>query len=197
MLPAQRLQNILEDIKTDGVYSVGELSQKYDVSEMTIRRDLKLLEDQGLITRTHGGAVIKPSSSVELQFTQKRGINEAQKRQIARYAVEHFLKDNDIIAIEGGTTVTGMVAYMTGYRNITVMTNGMHTLLDLQRISAGNTVISTGGLLREVSNTLVGPVAEDHFKTFNASKFSFRLPAGLKNTDSPTRICWKFRSRKP
>lgn len=170
MLPAQRLQNILEDIRANGIRSVSGLSQKYDVSEMTIRRDLKQLEDQGLITRTHGGAVPTSLASEEPQFIYKQGIHEVEKRQIARYAVEHFIMENDIICLEGGTTVTGMVSHMAGYHNITVMTNGLHTLFELQRIAAGNTIISTGGILREVSNTLVGPVAERHFEEFNATR---------------------------
>lgn len=170
MLPAQRLQNILDDIKTNGIRSVSELSQKYDVSEMTIRRDLKQLEDQGFITRTHGGAISTSLAAEEPQFIYKQGIHETEKRQIARYAVERFITEHDIICLEGGTTVTGMVPHMVGYRNLTVMTNGLHTLFELQRIAAGNTIISTGGILREVSNTFVGPVAERHFEEFNASK---------------------------
>ena len=170
MLPAKRKQSILEEIKTSGIHGVQELSQKYEVSEMTIRRDLKELEEQGLITRTHGGAVPNNLVSNELQFMQKKSIHETEKLQIVRYAVEHFVADDDIISMEGGTTIAGMVVHMAGYRRLTVMTNGLHTLSALQRIAAGNSIIATGGILREVSNTLVGPVAEDHFKTFNASK---------------------------
>lgn len=170
MLPAQRIQNILEDIKSNGIRSVTELSLKYDVSEMTIRRDLKQLEDQGLITRTHGGAVPNRLVSEELQFVQKRGMCEAEKIQIARYAVTHFVAEHDIIILEGGTTVAGMIAHMSRYQNLTIMTHGLHTLFELQRIATGNTIISTGGMLRDVSNTLVGPVAEGHFAEFNASK---------------------------
>lgn len=170
MLPAQRLQNILEDIKSNGVRAVTELSQKYDVSEMTIRRDLKQLEDQGLITRTHGGAVPNRLVSEELQFLQKRSVHEAEKVQIARYAAENFVQDNDIIIMEGGTTIAGMVPHLGSHRNLTVMTNGLHTLFELQRITSGNTIISTGGILRDVSTTLVGPTAENHFREFNAAK---------------------------
>lgn len=170
MLPAQRLQNILEDIKSNGVRAVTELSQKYDVSEMTIRRDLKQLEDQGLITRTHGGALPNRLVSEELQFLQKQSVHEAEKVQIARYAAENFVQDNDIIIMEGGTTIAGMVPHLSTYRNLTVMTNGLHTLFELQRITSGNTIISTGGILRDVSTTLVGPTAENHFREFNAAR---------------------------
>jgi DeoR/GlpR family transcriptional regulator of sugar metabolism len=170
MLPVQRLRSILEDIKSSSATSVSALSKKYDVSEMTIRRDLKLLEDQGLITRTHGGAIANSRALDELQFIQKQGIHELEKQQIARYAVTQFVSEGDIITMEGGTTVAGMVAHMEKYRNVTIMTNGLHTLFELQRISTGNTVISTGGVLREVSNTFVGPIAEAHFTEYNATK---------------------------
>ncbi len=170
MLPVQRIQNILEDIKSNNIRAVNELSRKYEVSEMTVRRDLKQLEDQGFIMRTHGGAVPSKLIAEELQFVQKQGLHETEKELIAQFAVNHFVSNNDIISMEGGTTVAGMVKHMTGHRNVTVMTNGLHTLFELQRIASGNTVISTGGILRNVSNTLVGPVAEDHFKEFHASK---------------------------
>lgn len=170
MLPVERLTSILEDIKSNRAISVSDLSLKYDVSEMTIRRDLKQLEDHGLITRTHGGAIPNNRALDELQFVQKQGIHEAEKRQIARYAVTHFITEGEIIILEGGTTVTGMVAHMETYRNLTVMTNSLFTLFELQKIAAGNTIISTGGVLREVSNTFVGPIAEKHFAEHNATK---------------------------
>ncbi|MCA9968730.1 MAG: DeoR/GlpR transcriptional regulator [Anaerolineales bacterium] len=170
MLPAQRIKSIFEDIKANGIRSVSDLSQKYEVSEMTVRRDLKQLEDQGLIMRTHGGAVPSSFASEEPQFIQKQVMHEAEKHQIARYAVEQFVRENDIISMEGGTSVASMVAHMAGYQNITVMTHGLHTLVELQRIATGNTIISTGGFLRQVSNTFVGPVAEEHFTTFHANK---------------------------
>ena len=182
MLPAQRIQNILEDIKSNGVSTVNELSQRYDVSEMTIRRDLKQLEEQGFITRTHGGAVPNRLVAEELQFLQKRGVHEAEKIQIARYAAQHFVTNNDIIILEGGTTVAGMVAHLGDYRNLTVMTNGLHTLFELQRMTGGNTIISTGGILRDVSTTLVGPVAEQHFREFNAAKVFLSATGWTANT---------------
>jgi DeoR/GlpR family transcriptional regulator of sugar metabolism len=170
MIPVQRLTSILEDIKSNRAISVSDLSLKYEVSEMTIRRDLKQLEDQGLITRTHGGAVPNSRALDELQFVQKQVIHEAEKRQIARYAVTQFVSEGDIIILEGGTTVTGMVSHMETYRNVTVMTNSLYTLFELQKIATGNTIISTGGVLREVSNTFVGPIAEKHFAEHNATK---------------------------
>jgi DeoR/GlpR family transcriptional regulator of sugar metabolism len=170
MLPAQRIKSILEDIKSNGVSTVIDLSQKYDVSEMTIRRDLKQLEEQGLITRTHGGAVPNRLVSEELQFLQKRGVHEVEKVKIAQYAATNLVTNNDIIIMEGGTTVAGMVPHLERYRNLTVMTNGLPTLIELQRMTSGNTIVSTGGILRDVSTTLVGPVAEAHFREFNAEK---------------------------
>lgn len=169
-MPAQRIQSVLEDIRSNGVRSVNDLSLKYDVSEMTIRRDLKQLEEQGLVTRTHGGAIPNRLVSEEPQFLQKRTVHQPEKNIIARYAAANFVADNDIIILEGGTTVAGMVPYLSEYRNLTLMTHGLHTLFELQRITSGNTVISTGGMLRDVSTTLVGPVAETHFREFNAQK---------------------------
>lgn len=170
MLPAQRQQQILADIKQNGVGSITELSQKYRVSEMTIRRDLKVLEKERQIKRTHGGAVPLNGALVEPGYMSKLRLNASQKASIARYAAEKLVQDGDIIILEGGTTVTTMVQYLGGLQNLTVVTNGLYTTNELQSLLPQTTVICTGGILREVSSTFAGPVSEHFFHQFHANK---------------------------
>ncbi len=172
MIPEQRRRDILRVIADQGSSSIIELSQKYGVSEMTIRRDLKALEENGQLQYTYGGAVALPPKAIqpETNYLAKARLNIQQKTRIARYAAEHFVDDHDIIVLEPGTTVTGMVPFLAAKQGLTVVTNGLYTANALQNIVAGATVICTGGILRDVSFTFVGPVAEGFFQQFYARK---------------------------
>lgn len=170
MLPAQRQQQILEDIEKNGAGSIVELSQKYGVSEMTVRRDLKILEEERYITRTHGGAVRANSSIIEPRYAAKQKLHASSKASIARYAAEELVSNGDVIILEGGTTVTAMAQYLSTTQDCTIVTNGLYTTNALQPLLPQATIICTGGILREVSATFVGPVAEQFFREFHANK---------------------------
>ena len=178
MLPAQRQQQILEDIKKNGVGSIAELSHKYAVSEMTVRRDLLVLEEEGHIKRTHGGALLLNTSLVEPRYVAKQKLHASSKESLARYAAEKLVAVGDIIILEGGTTITAMAQHLTNIQNLTVVTNGLYTTSALQPLVPQSTVICTGGILREVSATFVGPVAERFFREFHANKL-FLSATGL------------------
>jgi DeoR/GlpR family transcriptional regulator of sugar metabolism len=170
MLSMQRRRNILEDLEHNGACTIRELSEKYSVSEMTIRRDLQLLEGEGHIQRTHGGALRTGNSEVEPRYTAKQKQHASQKGRIARYAAEQLVADGDIIVLEGGTTVTAMAYYLTGKQHLTVVTNGLYTANELRHLLPNTTVICTGGILRDVSFTFVGPLPERFFSEFYANK---------------------------
>lgn len=168
MMPEDRRQRILADIEAGGSSSIVDLSQKYNVSEMTIRRDFKLLEEQGQIKRTHGGAIRLNSSAVESRYAAKQKINSGNKTTIARYAAEHLINDGDILILEGGTTITALAHYLPARQNLTVVTNGLYTAIELRHLLPHATVICTGGILRDVSFTFVGPLVERFFQEFHA-----------------------------
>lgn len=186
MFPVQRRQEILKIIKTQGTGAIPELSNRFGVSEMTIRRDLQALEKDGFLRYTRGGAVIQGGETLqsELGYTTKKLLNSVQKQCIARYAAEHFVDDNDIVVLEPGTTVTAMASFLTTKTNLTVVTNGLYTTNELQGLLPHSTVICTGGILRDVSHSFVGPLAERFFSEFYAGKLflsgvGFTLEAGL------------------
>jgi DeoR/GlpR family transcriptional regulator of sugar metabolism len=169
MLPEQRRRQILEQVESGQMTSIVDLSQKYDVSEMTIRRDLKLLEEEGQIRRTHGGALPVNAPAVEPRYAAKQKINAHNKTAIARYAAEHMVSEGDIIILEGGTTITRMAQFLTIRDNLTVVTNGLYTTNELRHLLPHVAVICTGGILRDVSFTFVGPLVEQFFRELHAS----------------------------
>ena len=108
-LPSQRRRQILEEIRRAGAGSVSSLSNRFDVSETTIRRDLRILEEEGQIERTHGGAVTqanKTDAAAIIAREKRKNLHALQKSKIARYIVREFVRDGDNIAVEGGTTIS-------------------------------------------------------------------------------------------
>jgi DeoR/GlpR family transcriptional regulator of sugar metabolism len=187
--PEERRQRIIKDIDTLDDNIIPRLSQKYGVSEMTIRRDFKVLEENGLIKRTFGGAVRWPLASVEptLLAREKRQILAAtQKTRIAKYAAENLVATDDIIILEGGTTATAMAPYFLDKDDLTVVTNGNTTAEELRRhLPLSATIITTGGILRPESSTCVGLVTERFFKEFHANRL-FLSATGLTLRDGIT-----------
>jgi DeoR/GlpR family transcriptional regulator of sugar metabolism len=182
MLALHRRQLILADINHLGAVTISKLSTRFAVSEMTIRRDLKLLEDSGYIERTHGGAVRALDGRVKSHLIvreMRQQLATEQKARIARYAAQHFAADGETIILEGGTTVTAMVDYLKDKQDLTVVTNGLYITNELQRLLSPNAnIICAGGILRPGSSTFVGPVVERFFREFHANKL-FLSATGL------------------
>ena len=184
MLAAERQRKILQQIERDGAGKVADLSRSYGVSDMTIRRDLKALSGAGRIQLTQGGAVRRAEEHTsEARYLAKLAVRAPQKQRLARYAAETFVEDGDIVILEGGTTVTSMAPFLAR-RDLTVVTNGLFTLNELQRLLPRARVLCCGGILREGSLTFVGPHAENFFHEFHANKLflsgtGLTLAAGL------------------
>jgi len=143
MLPNQRREKILELIREDGHAKVMDLSRIFKVTEVTIRQDLERLETEGFITREHGGAYLKNIDLNVRNFSLQNQENLAEKMMIARKAVE-FILDGDTIILDSGSTTTEIAKLLTGYRNLTVITNALNIALILGA-QAGINVIVTGG----------------------------------------------------
>jgi DeoR/GlpR family transcriptional regulator of sugar metabolism len=187
--PLERRQRIINDIDLLDDNIIPRLSQKYGVSEMTIRRDLKVLEETGLIKRTYGGAVRWPLAAAEPTLVardKRQTLASAQKLRIARYAAEQLVDRNDIIILEGGTTATAMAPFLGDKEDLTVVTNGLATAEELRRhLPLSATILSTGGILRPESSTCVGPIAERFFREFNANRL-FLSASGVTLEDGIT-----------
>jgi DeoR/GlpR family transcriptional regulator of sugar metabolism len=180
--PSERRQLILQSIDGLDENMISRLSEQYNVSEMTIRRDLRYLEENGLIKRTYGGAIRWPPASGELPVLDRERREEiAAKRKvnIARYAAEHLVEDGDIIILEGGTTATAMVPYLAQREDLTVVTNGLRTTEELRKhLPLSATILCTGGILRPESSTFVGPATERFLREFHAHRL-FLSATGL------------------
>jgi DeoR/GlpR family transcriptional regulator of sugar metabolism len=171
MLINERRKKIVEIVNAEDNISNKELSKRLNISEMTLWRDLKELESQGLIRRVRGGVSKEKISIIrEPQFDAKQKIHSLEKLAIARYAAENFVTDGDIIILEGGTTVASMVQFLN-YEELTILTNGFMTIMQALPYLCDMSLMICGGILRDTSHTLVGPHAEAFFDEFQAHKF--------------------------
>jgi DeoR family transcriptional regulator of aga operon len=156
MRQAERLGVILEELSAAGSVAVADLSGRLGVSAATVRRDLEHLEDQRLLTRTHGGAVAQ-MVSYELPLRYRSARRQEQKRRIGQEAATR-VHDGAVIGLTGGTTTTE-VARALVERQLTVVTNALNIASELA-IRPNIKLVLTGGVVRSESYELVGPLAD-------------------------------------
>jgi DeoR family transcriptional regulator of aga operon len=161
---AERFGTILEDLSSGGSVGVTELSERLGVSPATIRRDLELLEQQRLLTRTHGGAVALGVLS-ELPLRYKAARRQEQKRRIAAEAASR-VADGWAIGLTGGTTTTEVARAFVERHRLTVVTNALNIASELA-IRPNLKLVVTGGHARPESYELVGPLAEQSLGGLN------------------------------
>lgn len=173
MDPDERRQRILADVEEEGEDLIPRLGEKYGVSEMTIRRDLKALEEEGLIVRTYGGAMIAPQfrDAVEISsWERRRQRANVQKEAIARHAAG-LVEEGDILILEGGTTAAALVPFLAGKRHLKIVTNGLPIITALaERLGSEATLICTGGMFHPETRTFIGPVTNRFFSEFHAHR---------------------------
>jgi len=157
MFAEERKTEILQLVNIGNPVTVTSLSQRFGVSESTVRRDLQELEDNGLIQRTHGGA-ISVQTGFELSFQEKEVRYLAEKQQIAVLAAG-LVNDGETVLLDSGTT-TIEIARLLRAKRITVATNSM----DIAQVFSDDTQVETlllGGTLRKNTRSLVGYLTND------------------------------------
>lgn len=155
----ERHQHILEKLKKDGKVNIFELQEEMGVSGVTIRKDLKLLEDKHLMFRIRGGGSINNPYAVDKPIDEKEMINADEKKRIARAAIE-LIEDIDSIMIGSGTTVFEVARALFPARHLTVITPALRVGLELSNRSNVE-VLQLGGLIRPNSSSVMGAYAMD------------------------------------
>lgn len=152
-LAEPRQQAILDLLNSGGHAAVSALARQFNVSEMTIRRDLRLLENHGLAIRVHGGALAGEKS----RFTSRLTANaRAKARAVAKLVPE--LPEQGCIYFDGSTTVLNLVKHLKGFVQLQVATNNIETFNRLAALR-GPTPILIGGSLDIRTDNLIGPLA--------------------------------------
>jgi len=167
MFPEERKSKILDSLNKYGKVKVCDLSQRYEVSEVTIRRDLQELEEDELIKRVHGGAILNDNTKFEPTFSEKVDKFYDEKESVGKFAAS-LIVNGDTIALDAGTTTLSIAKNILA-KNITVLTNSLDIAYELAK-KRDVEVIVTGGTLRWETRAMVGPVADNTLKNFKVDK---------------------------
>jgi DeoR/GlpR family transcriptional regulator of sugar metabolism len=167
MLAGVRQMMIVEKIRQQGSVRVSELTEQLHVSEMTVRRDLDVLAQSGLLDKVHGGATErKRLSAEEPGFEAKSHRQVAEKEAIAR-AASKLVEPGQAVALSAGTTTWRLARHLRRVPNLTVVTNSLPVADVLHAEKRPDlTVVLTGGV-RTPSDALVGPVAAATLRTLH------------------------------
>jgi DeoR/GlpR family transcriptional regulator of sugar metabolism len=183
----ERLDQIVTFLQEEGRVSVADLSDHFGVSAVTIRNDLTSLQQQGLLVRTHGGAVIRPDLNMEPPaFALRKELHLAEKERIGRAAAA-LVRDGDSVALDASTTAWQIARHLKGRQELTVVTNGLFIALEFLD-SPGVTVVMPGGSLRAASASLVGDQGACILERYHMQKGffgagGFTLEEGLTDTN--------------
>ena len=150
----KRSEEILELLQAQARVQVSELAERFNVSPVTVRNDLALLEQRGDVRRVRGGAVLADTTTREGSFDLRLRASVPLKRALARAAAE-LVSDGDAIALDSSTSAYYVGEALADRRGITVVTNGLR-VAEMLAGRPGTTVVMPGGVVRPLSQSLVG-----------------------------------------
>jgi len=167
MLAAERHARIAQLIALQSAVTVPDLGKRFSVSDMTVRRDLQRLEQEGILVRIYGGAVARVSEQ-DAAYGVREQVQREEKRAIARVAAS-LVNPGDTILIDAGTTTAQLARHLHGKMALTVITNSLCVLRELGGDSQ-ITLIATGGTVRHSTLSFVGSWAEEMLSRFRADR---------------------------
>ena len=167
LIPAGRRAEILNELKTRGFAGVDELAGLFDVSVITIRRDLDQLESDGLVERTHGGAIYKKHIRSESTYIEKDSRNHELKLRIGARAAE-FAEAGDTVFVNSGSTTFQLIRALSARGGIRIVTNNIAAALE-SGPSEESELVLIGGMFRYSSGCTVGDFAQDMINRINTA----------------------------
>jgi DeoR family fructose operon transcriptional repressor len=167
LIPAQRRERIQEYLATHKIVRMDDLCTLLDTSEATVRRDLEWLEHQGIVERTHGGAILNQRLSLEPEYLLRAQKHPEEKRLIGALAAS-LIEDNDVVFINSGTTTTQVIRHIRADAGITVFSNNVYAALELGEVGFKHHLI--GGEFQPHSNSVAGRFAIENLRQVYADK---------------------------
>ncbi len=164
----QRRDEIISIIHSKGKVKVSELSEKYGISDVSIRKDLEYLEMQGHLSRVHGGALGLNKLYVNMDLTERFKTNSNAKRRLAKAAAS-LIEDNDTIMMNAGTTLSYVLHAIQGKKNVTIVTNSIQNAMEASLYPSFN-VILLGGEFDSKYQFTYGEDALTQLENYHATK---------------------------
>ncbi|MDX1737540.1 MAG: DeoR/GlpR family DNA-binding transcription regulator [Alphaproteobacteria bacterium] len=163
----RRLTEIVKQLRITGYSTISELAQSLKVSEETIRRDLKVLQKEGLIEKHHGSATLR-DYALEPNFRNRVEENRDVKRQVATLAAE-LVNDGDVVFLDIGTTTSFVAEALKSHRDLTIVTNSV-VIANLAFMEPGFKTFLTGGEIRSHDGGVFGPDTYKQISSFCINK---------------------------
>ena len=164
MNPNPRQAALLQEVQRLGSASVETLAERFEVTLQTVRRDIKLLAEDGLLARFHGGARVPGSTTENIAYRQRQQLNATAKQRIAR-AVAKAVPNGCSLIINIGTTTEAIARELLGHRGLRVITNNLNVAAILSD-NADCEVIVAGGMVRTRDRGIIGEVTVDFMRQF-------------------------------
>ncbi|KEI15471.1 DeoR/GlpR family DNA-binding transcription regulator [Clostridium haemolyticum] len=186
-MKSHRIKEIENYVLQNEHASLDTLCSLFNVSKNTIRRDITVLVNKGIVKKVYGGITLNNEKNLTVPFEQREVTHKDEKYLIAKYASK-LVEDNDIIFIDSGTTTVHMIPFLTDRKNLTIITNNLNILLKALPYSNVD-ILSTGGTLFRETNSLIGVEASNFLKNYNISKAfmattGFSIDKGVTNSSN-------------
>jgi DeoR/GlpR family transcriptional regulator of sugar metabolism len=182
LLAGERRRRIAEMLDESGALRIGDLTAMFNVTDETIRRDLTLLEEEGLLTRAHGGA-LATALRIETPYGRRLSSHADEKDQFGRAAAK-LVNDGSTIIVDSGTTMRAFVQRLRTKRDLVDITNGVNHVNELLA-NPTTTLVMTGGVIRRTTLGAVGDLAVATLETLRADH-TFIATHGFSTTDGLT-----------
>ena len=189
LLAENRRGWILESLRSSGRILVASTAKELGVTEVTIRRDLNYLQNNGLLKKTYGGAVLAGPSEVNASVRFRRTRNLQAKKIIGKLACQ-LIENGDIIYLEAGSTCCELIPFLAEYTGLTIIVNSLNLMSELHE-QTQHSVIVTGGQYRPDRMDMIGPAAEatisqlSGFKAFTGAD-DISINTGISGADVAT-----------
>ncbi|SDI40180.1 DeoR/GlpR family DNA-binding transcription regulator [Alteribacillus bidgolensis] len=180
MIKTQRIEEIRRYVERNQVVSFDHLSETFNVSVNTIRRDIQKLVNDGQLKKVHGGVSIHDSQLA--QYEERQIVNETAKHRIAKAGSE-MVEDDDIIFVDSGTTTVYMAEYLRG-KKVTVLTNNLDFIVHAKQ-EPNITIITTGGLFDSATNSFISLQNTNVLTSYNINK-AFMATTGISMDNGVT-----------
>ncbi len=167
LIPAQRRDRIQEYLTVHQIARTADLCELLGTSEATVRRDLEWLEQEGVLERTHGGAILNQRMTFEPEYMLRAQKHPEEKRLIGMLAAS-LIEDGDIVFVNSGTTATQVIRHIRGGAGISVFTNNLTAALEVGEAGFQHYII--GGEFQPRSNSLAGRFAIENLRQVYANK---------------------------
>jgi DeoR family glycerol-3-phosphate regulon repressor len=164
MSPNPRQADLLEEVRARGSVSVEALAERFGVTLQTVRRDVKLLADAGLVSRFHGGVRVPSSTTENIAYRQRQRLHDDAKRRIAR-AVARSVPNDCSLIINIGTTTEAIARELLHHKGLRVITNNLNVAAILSDATDCEVIVA-GGVVRPRDRGIVGEATVDFISQF-------------------------------